>query len=228
MERFFDIFFSGLALLVLSPLIIPIVLILKFSGEGEIFFLQERIGKSGKAFKLFKFATMVKNSPNIGTGTVTMKNDPRVLPVGKFLRKTKINELPQLLNIFLGDMSVIGPRPLTAQTFGSYSTETQEIVQKVRPGLSGVGSIIFRNEEEIMHGAAASVDFYDTVISPYKGALEVWFVSNKNIYIYFLAILMTAWAVLFPKTTIVWKIFRNLPEPPEELKSALKYRLKNL
>ena len=109
MERFFDILFSALALLVLSPLLLPIVLILKLSGEGEIFFLQERIGKGGQVFKLFKFATMLKDSPNIGTGTVTMKGDPRVLPVGKFLRKTKINELPQLLNIFFGDTSVIGP-----------------------------------------------------------------------------------------------------------------------
>ena len=109
MERVFDVFFSGLALLVLSPLLVPIVLILRFSGEGEIFFLQERIGKGGQVFKLFKFATMLKDSPNIGTGTVTMKGDPRVLPVGKFLRKTKINELPQLLNIFFGDTSVIGP-----------------------------------------------------------------------------------------------------------------------
>ena len=117
MERFFDIFFSGLALLFLSPLLVPIFIILKFSGEGEVFFLQERIGKGGDVFKLFKFATMLKDSPNIGTGTVTMKGDPRVLPVGKFLRKTKINELPQLLNIFFGDMSVIGPRPLTPKTF---------------------------------------------------------------------------------------------------------------
>lgn len=223
MERFFDIFFSGIALLVLSPLLVPIVLILKFSGEGEIFFLQDRIGQGGEAFKLFKFATMLKNSPNIGTGTVTMKDDPRVLPVGKFLRKTKINELPQLLNIFFGDMSVIGPRPLTAQTFGSYSAEIQEIVKKVRPGLSGVGSIIFRGEEEIMHGASASVDFYDNTIAPYKGSLEEWFVSNKGLYIYFLAIFITAWAVVFPSTRIAWKVFRNLPEPPIQLKQALNY-----
>ena len=85
MERVFDVFFSGLALLVLSPLLVPIVLILRFSGEGEIFFFQERIGKSGKVFKLFKFATMLKDSPNIGTGTVTMKGDPRVLPAAKIL-----------------------------------------------------------------------------------------------------------------------------------------------
>ena len=166
---------------------------------------------------------MLKDSPNIGTGTVTMKGDPRILPVGKFLRKTKINELPQLLNIFFGDMSVIGPRPLTSQTFSSYSTDTQEIVKKVRPGLSGVGSIIFRGEEEIMHGASASVDFYDNVIAPYKGSLEEWFVSNKGIYIYFLAIFITAWVVLSPNTQIHWKIFKDIPIPPDELKEALNY-----
>ena len=224
MERFFDILFSGLALLALTPLLVPIVIILKYSGEGEVFFLQERIGKDGKLFKLFKFATMLKDSPNLGTGTVTMRGDTRVLPVGKFLRKTKINEIPQLLNIIFGDMSVIGPRPLTAQTFGSYLDATQSIIKQVRPGLSGVGSIIFRGEEDIMHGSAASVDFYDNVIAPYKGALEEWFVSNKNIYIYFMAILTTVWAVLFPTTKVAWTVFKGLPEPPEELKLALNYK----
>ncbi|MDB4805024.1 sugar transferase [bacterium] len=224
MERFFDIVFSGLALLVLSPLLVPIVIILKCSGEGEVFFLQKRIGKDGKLFELFKFATMLKDSPNLGTGTVTMRGDPRVLPVGKFLRKTKINELPQLLNIFFGDMSVIGPRPLTTQTFGSYSDRTQTIIKQVRPGLSGVGSIIFRGEEDIMHGASASVDFYDNIIAPYKGALEEWFVSNKSLYIYFMAIFTTVWAVLFPKTKAAWTVFNGLPEPPEELKLALNYK----
>ena len=144
MDRFFDVLFSAMALLLLSPLLVPIVITLRLTGEGEVFFLQERIGKGGKNFKLFKFATMLKNSPNIGTGTVTMRGDPRVLPVGSFLRKTKINELPQLLNIFFGDMSVIGPRPLTTQTFGAYSESTQGLITQVRPGLSGVGSIIFR------------------------------------------------------------------------------------
>ncbi len=224
MERFFDVFFSGIALLTLSPLIIPIVLILRFSGEGEIFFLQERIGKDGNLFKLIKFATMLKDSPNIGTRTVTIKGDPRVLPVGKFLRRTKINELPQLLNIFFGDMSVIGPRPLTAQSFCSYSADTQETIKKVRPGLSGVGSIIFRGEEEIMHGTSASVDFYDKVIAPYKGSLEEWFVSNKGIHMYFLAIFITVWVVVFPSTRIAWRVFRDLPEPPAELKQALNFR----
>jgi len=224
MERFFDVIFSALALIFLSPLLLSVAFILKFTGEGEVLFLQKRIGRHGKFFKLIKFVTMVKNSPNVGTGSLTMRDDPRILPVGTVLRKTKINELPQLLNIFFGDMSVIGPRPLTGQTFGSYSTSTQAIVTQVRPGLSGVGSIIFRGEEDIMHGATASVDFYDNVIAPYKGALEEWFVSNKSLYIYFIAIFITVWAVLFPKTKVAWTVFKGLPEPPEELKLALNYK----
>ncbi len=221
MERFFDILLSGISLLVLVPLLVPIVFLLKFSGEGEVFFLQDRIGKDGEVFRLFKFATMLKDSPNIGTGTVTMKNDIRILPVGKFLRKTKINELPQLLNIFLGNMSIIGPRPLTPQNFSSYGLNTQKIIQKVRPGLSGVGSIIFRSEEEIMHGVTASVDFYKNVIAPYKGSLEEWYVENKGLNIYFLAIFLTIWAIFFPRSQIVWKFFNDLPEPPTELSRAL-------
>ena len=222
-ERLFDIFFSFTALLVLSPLLIPILIILRFSGEREVFFLQERIGKDGTKFKLFKFATMLKDSPNIGTGTVTMKGDPRVLPVGVFLRKTKINELPQLMNIFLGHMSVVGPRPLTTQTFQAYSMATQDIIKSVRPGLSGVGSIIFRQEEEIMHNATASLDFYVNIIAPYKGKLECWFVSNKGLLLYFMVIFITIWAVIVPNTSVPWKVFWKLPAPPVELKKPLNY-----
>ena len=223
MQRFFDVIFSGLALVILSPLLIPIVIVLSLTGEGEIFFLQDRIGQHSKTFKLYKFATMLKNSPNLSTGTVTVKGDPRILPVGQFLRKTKINELPQLLNIFFGNMSVIGPRPLTRQTFSSYDKETQLIINQVRPGLSGVGSIIFRAEEDILSGESSSVEFYNKVIAPYKGALENWYVENQSLYIYFLAILITVWVVVIPNSTIVWRAFRNLPVPPDNLKVALKF-----
>lgn len=223
MDRFFDIVFSLIALLVLLPVFIAVIVLLRLTGEGEIFFLQERIGKDGKKFNLFKFATMLKNSPSIGTGTVTMKNDPRVLPVGRFLRKTKINELPQLLNILFGNMSIIGPRPLTVQTFEAYSVEIQNVINQVRPGLSGVGSIIFRNEEEIMQGASASIDFYDKVIAPYKGELEKWYILNKSLYMYFLAIFVTAWTVLIPSSKIAWRVFNDIPEPPTELKEPLNY-----
>jgi len=102
MQRFIDIAFSLIALLILSPLLIPLVCILRLSGEGEIFYKQNRVGINGKCFGLLKFATMLKNSPNLYTGNLTVKNDPRILPLGNFLRQTKINELPQLLNRFLG------------------------------------------------------------------------------------------------------------------------------
>ena len=223
MQRTFDVLFSLTALAILAPFFFLIILILKCTGEGEIFFTQSRVGKSGKSFKLYKFATMLKDSPNLGTGTVTLLNDPRILPFGSILRKTKINELPQLLNIFFGDMSVIGPRPLTTQTFGAYSESTQRFITQVRPGLSGVGSIIFRGEEEIMHGATASIEFYANVIAPYKGALEEWFVTNKSLYIYFVAIFTTVWAVFFPSTKIVWRVFKDLPEPPKDLIEALNF-----
>ena len=104
MQRFFDILFSSLAILVLSPLFIPVILILKFSGEGEVFYKQKRVGKSMKEFDLLKFATMLKDSENLGTRDITIANDPRILPFGKILRKTKINELPQLINILFGDI----------------------------------------------------------------------------------------------------------------------------
>jgi lipopolysaccharide/colanic/teichoic acid biosynthesis glycosyltransferase len=223
MQRIFDIILSSLALVILSPLLVPIAILLRITGEGEIFYLQDRIGKDGKTFKLYKFATMLKNSPSLGTGTVTVKNDPRILPAGKFLRKTKINELPQLLNILFGDMSVIGPRPLTKQTFGAYSVNTQRIIGQVRPGLSGVGSIIFRGEEDILAGANSSLDFYKNSIAPYKGDLEIWFVKNNSLINYFKAIIVTLVVVLFPKSQAAWKVFKGLPVPPDELKDVLNY-----
>ena len=176
----------------------------------------------GRPFKILKFATMLKDSPNLGSGSITTKNDPRVLPVGSLLRRTKINELPQLLNILLGDMSVIGPRPLTTRTFGNYSRTTQDIVKRVRPGLSGVGSIVFRSEEEILRNAD-SIDIYERVISPYKGKLEEWFVLNQGATLYLMLIGVTVVTVFFPKSTLVWYLFKDLPAPPVELESDLNY-----
>jgi lipopolysaccharide/colanic/teichoic acid biosynthesis glycosyltransferase len=217
MQRIFDIFFSGIALLVLTPLLLPIAIALKFSGEGEVFYAQQRVGRNGKMFALLKFATMLKDSPNLGTGTVTVRDDPRVLPIGHFLRKSKINELPQLLNIFFGDMSVVGPRPQTKRCFEAFSSAVQEQIVKVRPGLSGIGSIIFRDEESLLHNAKDPMVYYDTIISPYKGDVEKWYINNQSLTNYFLIIFMTVWVVLFSKSRIVWQVFPTLPKPPTEL-----------
>ncbi len=221
--RFFDIVFSGITLVVLLPLFVPIMLLLKLSGEGEVFFLQERVGKNRKMFKLYKFATMLKDSPSIGTGTVTMKNDPRVLPVGAILRKTKINELPQLLNVILGHMSLIGPRPQTPRCFDAFPIKSQDIIVQVKPGLSGIGPIVFRGEEDILEGHSGTIDFYDNIIGPYKGDVEAWYVGKQNLIVYFSLIFLTIWVVLFPKSDLIWRLLKTLPVPPAELKNDLNF-----
>jgi lipopolysaccharide/colanic/teichoic acid biosynthesis glycosyltransferase len=223
MQRLFDLLLSGAALLVLSPLFLLVAIILRFTGEGEVFFRQERVGKDYKPFKLYKFATMLKDSPNVGTGTVTIKDDPRVLPIGKALRKTKINELPQLLNIMLGDMSIVGPRPQSHRCFDAFPKDLQQIIVQVKPGLSGIGPVVFRGEEDILADHAGSIEFYDNVIAPYKGLVEAWYVKNQSLSVYFKIILLTIWVVIFPSSSIVWKTFPFLPCPPSELKDSLNY-----
>jgi len=219
--RLLDILFSSLALGLLLPLFIPVALILRLTGEGEIFFYQKRVGKGGNLFNLLKFATMLKDSPSIGSGTVTLKDDPRVLPFGGFLRKTKINELPQLLNIIIGDMSIVGPRPQTPRCFDVFPLEYQNIIKKVRPGLSGLGPVVFRDEENILSEDEASINFYDTVIAPYKGEVESFYVHSQNMVTYFKIILATVWVVLFPKSKIIWRLFPKLPSPPKNLVAVL-------
>jgi lipopolysaccharide/colanic/teichoic acid biosynthesis glycosyltransferase len=223
MQRFFDIIFSLLALICLLPFLLPIAVALKFTGEGEILFSQKRVGENGKFFNLFKFATMLKNSPNLGSGTVTLKDDPRVLPFGGFLRKTKINELPQLINILVGNMSVVGPRPQTPRCFEVFPEELQESICSIRPGLSGLGPIVFRDEENILSEKKESVEFYDQVIAPYKGEVEAYYISIYGILSYFKIIFATLWVVMFPSSIIVWKLFPSLPTPPEQLKALLNY-----
>ena len=217
MIRFFDILLSLVALIFLSPILLVICLILKFSGEGEILYLQARVGRHGNKFYIYKFATMLKNSESMGTGTITVKDDPRVLPVGKFLRKTKINELPQLLNILLGDMSIIGPRPQDQRCFEAFRTEHQDIIKKCVPGLSGLGSIYFRDEEELLANAEDADFLYDEIIMPYKGQLEIWFIQNKNLSLYFKLILITVIEVILPSRLNILPLFKSLPQPPVEI-----------
>ena len=218
MQRLFDIVLSLIAIIILSPILIAVSIILKFTGENEIFYTQVRVGKYGKKFGVLKFATMLKDSPNIGAGEITVQDDPRVLPFGKFLRKSKINELPQLWNIFVGDMSVVGPRPMVPNTYNNYSVEAQKTLNRVRPGLTGIGSIIFRDEERLLENKIDSMNFYINNIIPYKNKLEIWYVENKSIILYLKCIFVTAWIIFFPKSMIYRSFFKNLPSLPEELK----------
>ena len=217
-KRFFDIVFSLLALLILSPLFIVIILILKFTGEGEVFYKQQRVGFRNRRFGIWKFATMVKNSAKIGAGDVTLRNDPRVTAFGRFLRITKINELPQMINILSGDMSFVGPRPLMPEGFYRYSPLLQGIIYNVVPGLTGIGSIVFRDEEMIVSNSALSPhDCYTQIIMPYKGELEVWYQKKAGFATDLRLLLLTIWYVIFPNSKLVYKVFSDLPKRMPQL-----------
>lgn len=220
MQRIFDIILSGISLLLLLPFLLPLIFILRMTGEGEVFFSQERMGKGGSLFSLYKFATMLKDSPNIGSGTLTVQNDPRILPLGHFLRRTKVNELPQLFNVFKGDMSIVGPRPQSLRNFSAYSEDIQKKIILVSPGLTGLGSIFFSNEEAMLASAINHDEFYDSVIMPYKGQLEVWYVDHGNIMIDLKIIYATAIKIIFPKLTLnLSQLFDGIPNPPKALQS---------
>jgi lipopolysaccharide/colanic/teichoic acid biosynthesis glycosyltransferase len=220
--RIFDIFFTSLAIIVLFPFILPVIIALKFTGEHFIFYLQPRIGKGGKEFKLLKFATMKKDSPNLPGGFLTQKNDPRVLPLGKFLRATKINELPQLINIFLGQMSIVGPRPMVLTHLELYPKEIQKEILNQRPGLTGIGSIIFRDEEGILDKMGGDRnDKYDKIIAPYKGEVELWYSEHRSVRLYFLLVFLTVCTVIRPNSKLYQKCFKDLPTPPKELENFL-------
>jgi len=214
-KRLLDLVLSITSLLILLPLFAPIIVILRLTAEGEIFYFQERIGLNNSRFQIWKFATMLKNSMNMGTGSITLQNDFRVTPIGKILRKTKINELPQLINILKGDISIVGPRPLVENDFNAYPPEIQNIIYKVKPGLTGLGSLIFRDEEKIISENYDQKDphkYYKDTIAPYKGELELYYQKNQSLLLDFKIIFLTAWVILFPNSTLYKKWFKDLPK----------------
>jgi lipopolysaccharide/colanic/teichoic acid biosynthesis glycosyltransferase len=214
-KRLSDIVSSSIALILLSPFLIPIVIGLKFTGEGYIFYFQERVGLNNKHFDIYKFATMLKNSVNMKGGLITTKKDPRITPMGGFLRSSKINELPQLLNILLGHMSVVGPRPVMQKSFEQYPEDVKKTIYNVKPGLTGIGSIVFRDEEELItavrDNGGDTWDYYKNVIYPHKGKLEQWYQENQSFMTDLKIIFATAWVVAKPKSNIVYYWFKDIP-----------------
>ncbi|HRD56430.1 MAG TPA: sugar transferase [Ferruginibacter sp.] len=211
-KRFIDILIASIALVILSPILLPVILILSITGEKEVFYFQKRIGYLNKPFDIYKFATMLRNSPNMGTGEITLRNDPRVTSFGKFLRISKINELPQIINVLKGDMSIVGPRPLMKVSFDLYSDEVKEKIYLSKPGMTGIGSIVFRDEEKLVSESNDPQHVYRNIIYPYKGKLEIWYLENASLLTDFKIIFLTAWSILFPKNKLVTVFFKNLPE----------------
>lgn len=218
MKRLFDILFSSLALILLSPLMIPIIVALRLTGEGYVWYFQERVGYKNKPFSMYKFATMLKDSPNMAGGFITVANDPRLTPLGGFLRKTKINELPQLLNIIFGDMSVVGPRPVMQKSFMAYPPEVRSVIYTVKPGLTGIGSVIFRDEEALItkvnNAGGDTWAFYKEQIYPFKGEVEKWYHQNNSFKNDILIIFLTGWVVFFPESNLMYRLFPDLPRRP--------------
>ena len=218
LKRIFDIVIASAVLICLLPLLLPICIALRFTAEGEVFYFQERIGHFNKKFKIWKFATMLKDSPNMLTGSLTLRNDPRVTVVGKFLRMTKINELPQVINVLIGNMSLVGPRPQVQKDFFAYPKYIQEVINNVKPGITGIGSIVFRDEEKLLSVTPMKPhDFYRQHIAPYKGELELWYQKKSSLSTDFLIIFLTAWQIVFPNSELVFQMFKDLPKRPMEL-----------
>lgn len=212
-KRVTDIILAGITFILLSPFLLVIMVILLLTGEHEVFFLQERVGYKNRPFRIWKFASMLKNSPNIGTGEITLRNDPRVTGFGKFLRQTKLNEIPQIINVIKGDMSIVGPRPLMLVSFKQYPLAVQELIYNCKPGITGIGSLIFRDEEKYLSDAADPKAMYQVIYS-YKCTLELWYQKHASISTDLKLIFLTAWTILFPKNKLVRAFFRDLPPQP--------------
>ena len=194
MIRFFDIIFSAVGLIVLSPLFLILLIIIKLDGKGGGFFTQERIGKNGVPFKLYKFRTMRQNSDKEGLITVG-GHDSRITKSGYFLRKYKLDELPQLWNVLIGDMSLVGPRP-EVEKYTKLYTEQQRKVLSVRPGITDWASIKYVDENVILGQSTDPDRAYIDQIIPEKIRYNMIWIDNQSVIEYFKIIFMTLWSIL--------------------------------
>lgn len=215
MKRLLDILVSLIAITLLSPVLIVIMIVLRVTGEGEVFFFQERMGYRNRPFHITKFATMLKSAAVTKRGDFTVKNDPRVLPFGRFLRKSKINELLQFWDVFRGKMSLVGPRPQILRIHALYPERFSTVLERVRPGITGVGSIVFRDEERILTEAADRDHCYTHEIIPYKADLECWYADNQSMMLDIALLCLTAWYILVPDSRAIFRII------PEDLHKAV-------
>ena len=188
-KRIFDFICSTLGLIVLSPILIAIAIKIKTGSDGAVFFKQIRVGENNKEFEILKFRTMVVDAEKLGR-QITVGNDSRITKVGGFLRKYKLDELPQLINVFKGDMSLVGPRPEVPRYVKLYNEEQRKVLE-VKPGITDLASIRYRDENELLGEADNPDDFYINTIMPDKLSLNLEYINNNNLIIDIYIILKT-------------------------------------
>lgn len=178
-KRIFDIVMSLIGIIVLLPVMVIIAILIKSTSEGPILFKQTRVTKNGREFKIYKYRTMRENSE--GNNQITVGNDSRITPIGKILRKTKLDEIPQLFNVLKGEMSLVGPRPEVPKYVNLY-TENQRKILEVPAGITDYASIYFSNESELLGKVKDPDKFYIEKIMPYKIELNQKYIQNINIF----------------------------------------------
>lgn len=190
------LFFLFFGLIIAFPLLILFAILIKIDSPGPVFYRGKRAGKEGKEFRIFKFRTMVPNAEKLG-GPSTSADDPRLTKFGKFLRKHKLDELPQLINVFLGQMSVVGPRPEVPSEVENYDLKTKEIILSVKPGMTDLASLANLHEEEILRGSPDPHQTYREIIKPQKLKLAVEYVKTRSFWLDIKIILKTLKSTLF-------------------------------
>ncbi len=194
MKRIFDIVASGCGLLVLSPVFLILAVWIKLDSSGPVFYRQVRVGRGNKDFKLFKFRSMRVGADKKGLITVGGR-DPRVTRSGYYIRKYKLDEFPQLINVFLGDMSLVGPRPEVRKYVDMYTQEQMHVLD-VRPGITSLASIRYRNENDILAAAENPDQCYIEKVMPDKLAIDLEYVENHSFLYDIKLIFMTFWEIL--------------------------------
>ena len=193
-KRLFDLFFVIPGLLVLAPVLIIIAILIKIKDGGNVLFKQVRVGKNGNNFEVLKFRTMVLNAEKLGD-KVTTGDDPRITPIGHVLRKYKFDELPQLINVLKGEMSLVGPRPEVPEYVAFYPDDVRDIVLSVPPGMTDKASIEFVNENDILSGSTDPVNDYKNKVLPIKLDFYVDYVKHRSLWLDFTLIIKTIAAI---------------------------------
>ena len=177
-KRLFDVLVSAMALVLLSPIFLGVAIAIKLSSPGPIFYRAVRVGRHGVPFKLYKFRSMVVNADKIGAG-ITTAHDPRITPIGRFLRRTKLDELPQLINVLRGEMSLVGPRPEDPRYVALY-TEEQRRVLRARPGMTSLASVRYRNEQALLSGDDWETRYIQQIM-PDKLAIDLQYIERATL-----------------------------------------------